>query len=102
MSQGGPMKIDIYSHIMTKKYTELYARKNPAIKQRVEYRSIAVTDLEVRLRLMNRYPDVLQVLTVANIPLETFAEPADERPRRRPGRGRPGHYPAGTEGRPDF
>ena len=71
------MKIDIYSHIMTKKYTELYARKNPAIKQRVEYRSIAVTDLEVRLRLMNRYPDVLQVLTVANIPLETFAEPAD-------------------------
>lgn len=58
------MKIDIYSHIMTKKYTELYARKNKAIEQRVEFRSIAVTDLEVRLRLMNRYPDILQVLTV--------------------------------------
>jgi predicted TIM-barrel fold metal-dependent hydrolase len=71
------MKIDIYSHIMPKKYTELYARKNNAIKQRVEYRSIAVVDLDVRLRLMNRYPDVLQVLTVANIPLETFARPVD-------------------------
>jgi predicted TIM-barrel fold metal-dependent hydrolase len=71
------LKIDIYSHIMPKKYTELYAKKNPAIKQRVEYRSIAVTDIEVRLRLMNRYPDILQVLTVANIPLETFAETAD-------------------------
>ncbi len=71
------MKIDIYSHIMTPKYTELYAKKNPAVKQRIEYRSIAVVDLEVRLRLMNRYPDILQVLTVANIPLETFAEPAD-------------------------
>ncbi len=71
------MKIDIYSHIMTPKYTELYARKNPAIKRRVEYTSTAVVDLEVRLRLMNRYPDILQVLTVANIPLETFAEPAD-------------------------
>src|SRR3989304_5220906 len=77
MSRGGPMKIDIYSHIMTRKYTELYAGKTPAVKQRVEYRSIAVTDLDVRLRLMNRYPDVLQVLTVANIPLETFAPPAD-------------------------
>ena len=71
------MKIDIYSHIMTKKYTELYAKKNPKIKERVEYRSIAVIDLDVRLRLMNRYPDVLQVLTVANIPLETFAKKAD-------------------------
>jgi uncharacterized protein len=71
------MKIDIYSHIMPKKYTELYARKNKAIKQRVEYRSIAVVDLDVRLRLMDRYPDVLQVLTVANIPLETFAQPTD-------------------------
>lgn len=68
------MKIDIYSHIMTKKYTERYAEINPAIKQRVEFRSIAVVDLEVRLRLMNRYPDVLQVLTIANIPLETFAK----------------------------
>ncbi|OGN98905.1 MAG: hypothetical protein A2Y58_04565 [Chloroflexi bacterium RBG_13_51_52] len=71
------MKIDIYSHIMPKKYTEIYAKKNKAIEQRVEYRSIAVTDLEVRLRLMNRYPDILQVLTIANIPLETFAKPAD-------------------------
>lgn len=71
------MIIDIYSHIMTKKYTELYAKKNPAIKKRVEYTSTAVVDLEVRLRLMNRYPDVLQVLTVANIPLETFAKKED-------------------------
>lgn len=69
------MKIDVFSHILPQKYLELYAKKNPAILQRVEARSIAVTDLEVRLRLMNRYPDVLQVLTVANIPLETFAKP---------------------------
>ncbi len=71
------MKIDIFAHILPKKYLETYAKKNPAILERVEARSIAVTDLEVRLRLMNRYPDVLQVLTVANIPLETFVPPAD-------------------------
>ncbi|MCX7912391.1 MAG: amidohydrolase, partial [Dehalococcoidales bacterium] len=72
-----PMKIDIYSHILPPKFTELYARKYPAITKRVEYRTRAVVDLEVRIRLMERYPDVLQVLTVANIPLETFASPAD-------------------------
>lgn len=71
------MKIDIYTHIMPKKYTELYAKKNPAIKKRVEFTSTAVVDLDVRLRLMDRYPDVLQVLTVANIPLETFAKTED-------------------------
>ncbi len=67
------MKIDIYSHIMPEKYTKKYADINPEIKKRVEFRSTAVVDLDVRLRLMDRYPDVLQVLTVANIPLETFA-----------------------------
>ena len=77
------MKIDIFSHILPEKYLELYARKNPAILQRVEARSIAVTDLEVRLRLMNRYPDVIQVLTVANIPLETFAKPDEAVPLAR-------------------
>ena len=72
------MKIDIYSHIMTKKYTGLYAKKYPAIKKRVEFTSTAVVDLDVRLRLMNRYPDILQVLTVANIPLETFAPKTED------------------------
>jgi aminocarboxymuconate-semialdehyde decarboxylase len=71
------MKIDIFAHIMPEKYFAAYAKKNPAIMQRIEARSTAVIDLEVRLRLMNRYPDVLQVLTVANIPLETFAQTAD-------------------------
>jgi predicted TIM-barrel fold metal-dependent hydrolase len=71
------MKIDIFSHIMPKKYFATYAKKNPEINKRIEARSTAVIDLDVRLRLMNRYPDVLQVLTVANIPLETFAGAAD-------------------------
>jgi predicted TIM-barrel fold metal-dependent hydrolase len=33
--------------------------------------------LEIRFRLMNRYPDVLQMLTVANVPLEKFVSPKD-------------------------
>jgi predicted TIM-barrel fold metal-dependent hydrolase len=70
---GENMKIDAFAHIMTPKYTELYRKVNPIIEKRIEYVTPPVIDLEVRLRLMERYPDVLQMLTVANIPLETFA-----------------------------
>ena len=65
-------KVDIFSHIMTKKYTERYAELNPAITRRVEYYTQPVVDLSVREKLMHRYPDVLQVITMANIPLEKF------------------------------
>jgi predicted TIM-barrel fold metal-dependent hydrolase len=70
---GENMKIDAFAHIMTPKYTELYRKVNPIIEKRIEYVTPPVIDLGVRLRLMERYPDVLQMLTVANIPLETFA-----------------------------
>lgn len=70
-------KIDIFSHIMTKKYTEKFADINPKIKHRVEYYTQAVVDLSVREKLMCRYPDVLQVLTMANIPLEKWVSRDD-------------------------
>ena len=65
-------KIDIFSHIMTPEYTKRFADINPNIKKRVEYYTPAVVDLSVRENLMHRYPDVLQVLTMANIPLEKW------------------------------
>ncbi|HSW57147.1 MAG TPA: hypothetical protein VLH15_01970, partial [Dehalococcoidales bacterium] len=67
------MKIDAFAHIMTPQYTEKFRKINPAIEKRVEYYTPPVINLDIRLRLMERYPDVLQMLTVANIPLETFA-----------------------------
>jgi aminocarboxymuconate-semialdehyde decarboxylase len=72
---GGNMKIDVFSHILTKKYLETYTKKNKAILQTIEARTRAVTDLDVRFRLMDRYPDILQVLTVARIPLESYVNP---------------------------
>ncbi len=71
------MKIDIFSHILTPKYLQLYAQKNKTVMDQVETKNRAVTDLEVRLRLMERYPDVLEVLTVAQPPLEKFVGPKD-------------------------
>jgi predicted TIM-barrel fold metal-dependent hydrolase len=67
------MKIDAFAHIMTAKYVEKYRKINPLIEKRIEFVTPPVVDLDIRFRLMNRYPDVLQMLTVANIPLETFA-----------------------------
>jgi uncharacterized protein len=67
------MKIDAFAHILTGKYLARYRKINPAIEKRIEVITPPVVDLDIRFRLMNRYPDVLQMLTVANVPLETFA-----------------------------
>lgn len=69
------MKIDIFAHILPEKYLATYIQKNKAILESVEVKSPAVTDINVRLRLMDRYPDVLQVLTIAQPALEKFVTP---------------------------
>jgi len=71
------MKIDIFAHILPAKYLAAYTKANPAVLGEVEARNRAVVDLDVRLRLMDRHPDVLQVLTVSQPPLEKFVKPAD-------------------------
>jgi uncharacterized protein len=71
------MKIDVFSHIMPERYLSIYRKKNPAIEKQIEVTTPPVVDLGIRLRLMNRYPDVLQVLTVANVPVEKFLSPKD-------------------------
>ena len=68
-------KIDFFTHILTPKYIEKYASLNPKIKNRVEYNSTAGSNVAVREKLMSRTPDVLQVLTMGNIPLEKWAPP---------------------------
>ncbi|MFC1932947.1 amidohydrolase family protein [Chloroflexota bacterium] len=69
------MKIDVFAHILPKKYLETYGQKNKSVLDSYEARNRAVSDLDVRLRLMDRYPDVLQVLTISQPPLEQFVKP---------------------------
>jgi predicted TIM-barrel fold metal-dependent hydrolase len=71
------MKIDVFAHILTEKYLLNYVKKNGKILDNVEVKNKAVTDINVRSRLMDRYPDVLQVLTMANPPLDINVSPAD-------------------------
>ncbi len=71
------MKIDIYSHILTEKYVKYYGQKSAKAANSVEFRNRAVVDLSMRLPLMERHPDILQVLTVANPPLDVYVSPED-------------------------
>lgn len=71
------MKIDVFTHILTEKYLALYRAKAPAIESTIEVRSRPVVDLNIRFRRMNRHPDVLQMLTIANVPLEKYVGPRD-------------------------
>ncbi len=72
-------KIDIFSHIMTEGFVKKYVELNPSIQKRVEFYTYPVHNLEIRRKLQSRYPDVLQVVTMANIPLEKFC-PNDDAP----------------------
>jgi predicted TIM-barrel fold metal-dependent hydrolase len=69
------MKIDVFSHIMPEKYLSLYRKKVPAIENEIEVYTRPVVDLQMRLSLMARYPDVLQMLTIAKVPLEKYVDP---------------------------
>ncbi len=71
------MKIDIFAHILTEKYLSAYIERNRSILNNVEVKNRAVTNIDTRLRLMDRHPDVSQVLTIANPPLDINVSPQD-------------------------
>jgi hypothetical protein len=70
------MKIDVFAHILPPGYVNAWGKKNPQMLKAVELRSRATCDLNVRLKLMERYPGILQVLTIANPPLDVFVSPS--------------------------
>lgn len=75
------MKIDIFAHILPKKYFEGLRKKakEGADFSRTQWVLVksALSDIDIRLRIMDRYPDVLQVLSVVLPPLETVVTPKD-------------------------
>jgi uncharacterized protein len=71
------MYVDVFSHILPPKYLAEYRKRVPAINDEYEVKIPPVVDLDIRFRLMNRYPNVLQMLTVARVPLERYATPED-------------------------
>jgi len=74
------LKIDIFSHIVPKKYKDAILKKAKIdMSESVDWveNNHALSDIDVRLRVVDRYPDVLQVLVPALAPLEVYASKAD-------------------------
>ena len=69
------MKIDIFAHILPPKYLAAFAKIVPAIHNTTEGRNEAIVNLDMRLRLMDRYPGVAQVLTIAQPAPESLLSP---------------------------
>jgi len=71
------MKIDVFAHILPERYLSALQKKIAPGSEVREARNRANCEIDMRLRLMARYPDVLQVLTVSLPPLETLVSPED-------------------------
>lgn len=73
------MKIDIYPHILPAKYKEaLEKRANKSFYLRdVNDATPGLWDLDLRFRIMDKYGDMRQVLTLASPPIESVVGPQD-------------------------
>ncbi|MBW2030252.1 MAG: amidohydrolase family protein [Deltaproteobacteria bacterium] len=73
------MKIDIFCHVTPPKYLRALERKvTSEVAKSLPSRNLpALSDFEVRFRIMDHYPDMRQVLTITNPPVESILEPKD-------------------------
>jgi predicted TIM-barrel fold metal-dependent hydrolase len=67
------MKIDIYAHFIPPKLKDLIFEKQKTIKELQT--NPGVYDLETRFRIMDKFPDVVQVLTVPGASMDELAGP---------------------------
>ena len=67
------MKIDIFCHIMPPKYLKSLKEKiSPEVSKHLPSNYLlGLSDLGIRFRVMDHYPDRIEILTVANPPIET-------------------------------
>lgn len=66
--------IDAYSHISPLKYTEFIKEKYPSMYNNLLGACVPLYDMDTRFRIMDRFPEVVQVLTIGPVPpIEYFA-----------------------------
>ena len=74
------MIIDVFSHMIPGKYQEALLKKAKISTSHLEgwvKQNPALSDVDIRLRRIDRYPGMLEVLVPALAPLEAFVSPAD-------------------------
>src|SRR5215470_16239041 len=77
VASGGMLKIDAFPHILPRKYFDRMLELAPpglALQKRMSGIPVLV-DTELRFRMMDRHEGYVQVLTLANPPLEVVAGP---------------------------
>lgn len=79
----GKIKIDIFSHILPSKYLKALRQKTPPgfdlfrAAHWTKSSASALNEVDTRLRILDKYPDVMQVLTLVTPPVETLVGPSD-------------------------
>jgi len=76
MNSQHSIVIDAYAHISPPRYTETLRKNHPGFYNQILGNCPPLFDMEHRFRIMDLYPEVVQVLTVGPVPpLESFANP---------------------------
>ncbi|HEY95481.1 MAG TPA: amidohydrolase family protein [Dehalococcoidia bacterium] len=66
--------IDAYAHISPPKYTEFIKEKYPIMYNNMLGPCVPLYDMDTRFRIMDKFPEVVQVLTIGPVPpIEHFA-----------------------------
>ena len=73
------MKIDVFPHIYPRRFAErIMNLSGSGLEMQKRFRDIpALTDLELRFHIMDRFEDYVQVLTLASPPIEALGAPQD-------------------------
>jgi uncharacterized protein len=75
MAKLNPLIIDAYAHVSPAGYTEVLKKDHPGFYNYILGGCRPLYDMDERFRIMDRYPNVMQVLTVGPVPpLEAFAD----------------------------
>ncbi len=70
-----PVVIDAYSHISPPKYTEFVREKYPVMYNNMLGNCVPLYNMDERFRIMDRYENLVQVLTIGPVPpIEDFAD----------------------------
>jgi predicted TIM-barrel fold metal-dependent hydrolase len=75
LTQTYPLRIDAYAHIVPPRYKELLHEVCPEECDRKVTPFPALWDLEERFRIMDRYGELMQVITLGWPPIEAVADP---------------------------
>lgn len=79
MLERKKMKIDIFPHILPVKYIEAVNKMSGGkfYNKQVNEAAPTLSDLETRFRVLDKFGDLVQVLTLGTPPLESVAQPKE-------------------------